>query len=79
MAHLDGMLLDKLHEISGHTQLSDLRYTMKKTEVSQLLEKIPFSDYTLEQWSYALTYLSDKAVKVTSEDDVKHMLQSPEW
>ena len=79
MGYRDGELLNALFALSGRESLSDLRYEMNKSEVAHLLKKVSFSDYSLSQWAYTLSYLTGKEITVSSEADFYRILRAPEW
>ena len=79
MEHRDGALLDVLFSLSGHEQISDLRYEMTKAEVRDLINRVSFTAFSLRQWTYVISYISGKDIEITSEADLKKRLRSPDW
>lgn len=79
MTNNEGVLLDMVFAMSKRDCLSDLKYELIKPEVTELLHRFDPSDYTLRQWSYAVTYIANKEIKFATMDELRAFLDSPMW
>jgi len=75
MKNGEGLLLDMLFSLSKRDSLSELKYEKCKKDTIALILNINPSDYTVEQWAYALSYITRKDVRFSSRIELVNYLR----
>lgn len=83
MSNGTGLLLEKLYSMSRRYFLTDLKYVVPKADIMKLILRINPSDYSVAQWSYALSYLANRNIEITTLDELERFIQEaqemPTW
>lgn len=75
MANGEGLLLDALFSMSKRDSLSELKYEEAKKDTIALVLSIELSDYTVEQWAYALSYITRQDIRFSTRGELANYLQ----
>ena len=68
-------LIDRVHAMVGCEYLSSIKEQAWRKEVVQAIQQIDVSDYTLREWSKALSYVFEEDVQFESEMEVKSFVE----
>jgi len=74
MNHKAG-LLDKLYEMVGCDYISSMKEAEWRSSLIRAIRKTAGSDYALEEWSEALSYLFDEKLSFLSEAEISEYIE----
>ena len=72
---MSGRLLEKLAEME-HCFISDLNRTCDCEEIIYYLKNLELSQYSLEECSYAFSYIFQETLSFDSYEQIDHFLNS---
>ena len=75
MSNISG-LIDRLHTLVGCEYLSSIKEQTWRKEIIQAIQQIDVSDYTIQEWSKALSYVFEEDVQFESEMEVKAFVEA---
>jgi len=70
-SYYTGNLLDDLQVVAGFEYLSELKEPKNREKVSNSLETIDATAYSLRQWSIAITYILDAKIVFSTYEEAK--------
>jgi len=73
----DHVLVDMIYEMVGCDYLCEIKYPQWRQKVMEvMLNLLSDSGYTPEQWSYAASYVFEEPATFSTNEEVRHYLES---